>query len=154
MFKGLALAIAHLKVGLKGRKQHIGIYPNKLVYRVLEKLRKHNLIIGYGLYKHKFNFFFQKQLLQPLKVTTLKRRKFLISVHLRYDNMFESIIRDIKCISTSGHRVYFNYHDVVRAYAQGDELLISTTGFGLIFVSEIISFGYKTGGEVILKIVY
>lgn len=156
MFKGFALAIAHLKVGLKGRKNNIGLYPNKLVYQVLEKLRQHNLIIGYGLYKPKGSFVVQKQRLHDnyLKLTTLKKRKFLISVYLRYDIMFEPVIQDIKCISTSGHRVYFNYQSVLRCYAQGHEYLLSTTTYGLIFVSEIVCFGYKTGGEVLLKIVY
>ena len=154
MFKGFTLAIAHLKVGLKGRKNYIGLYPNKLVYRVLEKLRQHNLIIGYGLYRPRVNFVSNTKTNVPNKITTLRRRKFLISVFLRYDNLFESIIRDIKCVSTSGHRVYFNYNDVLRAYAQGDEFLLSTTSFGLIFISEIVTFGYKTGGEVLLKILY
>ena len=78
----------------------------------------------------------------------------LISVFFKYNLQHDSVLRDITMVSTSGHRVYFKYADVFKAYAKGDVYLISTSEYGLKYTFEIILLNLKIGGEVLLKLSY
>ncbi len=152
MFRGLALAMAYLKIGFKTRRSSIYIYPNKFIYSVLNKFLQQGLILGYGIYTNKQLFYTPGVKLN--KTGRIKRRSFLISVYLKYSSTFESVLHDIALVSTAGHRVYFKYAEVYKAYVRGDVYLISTSGFGLLFTYEIILQGLDVGGEVVLRVYY
>lgn len=157
MFTTLALAIAHLKVGFKGRKSSVGIYPNKLVYKILAKLKSNGLILGYGLYRSKGILYKKKNLKynnNNRQETTNKKKNYLISVYFKYDLLYESVLQDLTLISTPGHRVYFKYHDIFKAYNKGEIYLLSLNNGNLVFTSEIILNNLKIGGEVILRLKY
>ena len=115
----LALAIAHLKVGLLSGKSTIGIYPNKIVYKILEKLQKHKLIQGWGIYRnkgfivHSKNLSFNKINQEQKAKTTKLKRFFLISIYFRFDAYKKNVLHDIFIISKPGHRVYFKYYDIL-----------------------------------------
>src|SRR3978361_814022 len=105
MFSRLAHAIGNIKVGVQTKKIKVSCVSNKLIKQILRKLIHEGLIRGFG-----------KNFLKP----------FQIYIYLKYDSHMVSVIKDIKLISTCGHRVYFSFKDVKRAYKTGQFYLLTT----------------------------
>jgi ribosomal protein S8 len=125
----LANMLANIKLGLKTKKLKVRCYSNKFILRILRKL----FFEGYIRGVHNENKY--------------------IFIYLKYDENFIPIFFDIKIISTSGHRVYFTFLQVLEAY-YNNKIYLLTTSKGLFFVHEIVLNNLCLGGEVILFINY
>ena len=91
MWTNLAFFIAHLKVGLKGKKNKINIYPNNIIYKILDKFKEHGYILYYGPYKPRSNFIKNHKIFyNQFRYNFLKNKKrnYLISVYLKYDYLY------------------------------------------------------------------
>jgi len=130
MFTRLSFAIAHIKLGLKIKKLKVKCVPNKLIKKILRKLILDGFLNG-------FSYIYNKP--------------YYIEIYLKYDFNLLPIIKNIKLISTAGHRVYFKYRQVIKAYKKGHYFLLSTTK-GLFTITEIMLYRLKIGGEVILQL--
>ena|ERR1700709_478660 len=132
MFTRLAFAIAHIKLGLKIKKIKVKCIPNKLIKKILRKLILDGFLNGFSY---------------------INNKPYYIEIYLKYDFNLIPIIKNIKLISTAGHRVYFKYRQVVKAYKKSHYFLLSTTK-GLFSITEIMLYQLKIGGEVILQLNY
>ena len=128
----LANAIANLKLGLKMKRLSIRCFPNNFLKRILRKLISEGVLRGFSV--------------------DLENSKIL-RVHLKYDENFFPVIKDLKIISTAGKRVFFKYKEILEVHARGEIYLISTSK-GLFTVDEIVYNNFQIGGEVILRIYY
>jgi small subunit ribosomal protein S8 len=128
----LANTIANIKLGLKTKRISVRCYPTNFLKRILRKLTNEGILRGFSVDLENIN---------------------LIRVHLKYDEYFAPVIKDIKIVSTSGKRVYFKYKEILEVHARGEIYLISTTK-GIFTIDEIVYNNLQIGGEVILRVYY
>jgi ribosomal protein S8 len=132
MFYHFANAIANIKGGMMTKRLIVRCTTNKLNLRILHKFVLEGYIRGFG-------------------IDSLNSKK--LCIFLKYDEQYNSILRNLKVISTPGNRVYFSYKRVLEAYSRGETYLLTTTK-GLFTINEIIYFRLQIGGEVILQIFF
>ena len=128
----LANTIANIKLGFNVKRLSVSCYSNTFIDRILRKLTLEGLIRGFSL---------------DLENPKINR------VYLKYDENFESVIKDLKIISTSGKRVYFKYKEILKAHARGETYFISTSK-GIFTIDEIVYNDMQIGGEVILRVYF
>jgi ribosomal protein S8 len=125
----LANMIANLNLGLKTKKLKVFSFYNKFILRILRKLYFEGYIRG------------------------LELNNNTIFIFLKYDENFLPAFFNIKIVSTSGHRLYFTFKQILHAY-QNNKIYLISTSKGIFFVHEIILNNLNLGGEVILFINY
>lgn len=128
----LANTIANIKSGLKTKKLSIRSYPNNFIKRILRKLTDEGIIRGFS--------------------ADVENRN-LIRIHLKYDEQFTPVIKDLHLVSTSGKRRFLKYKEILESHARGEVYLVSTTK-GLFTIDEIVYNNLQIGGEAILRIYY
>jgi len=101
-----------------------------------------------NLMENVLKVFKEKGYIEDYKVVEDGNKKF-INVTLKYDDNDESVINELKKISTPGRRVYKGYEDI-KSFKKGFGTLVVSTSKGVLANDE--AYKLKVGGEIICSI--
>jgi len=101
-----------------------------------------------NLMENVLKVFKEKGYIEDYKVVEDGNKKF-INVTLKYDDNGDSVINELKKVSTPGRRVYKGYEDI-RSFKKGFGTLVVSTSKGVLANDE--AYKLKVGGEIICSI--
>jgi len=101
-----------------------------------------------NLMENVLKVFKEKGYIEDYKVVEDGNKKF-INVTLKYDDNGDSVINEVKKVSTPGRRVYKGYEDI-RSFKKGFGTLVVSTNKGVLANDE--AYKLKVGGEIICSI--
>ena len=101
-----------------------------------------------NLMENVLKVFKEKGYIEDYKVVEDGNKKF-INVTLKYDDNGDSVINELKKVSTPGRRVYKGYEDI-RNFKKGFGTLVVSTNKGVLANDE--AYKLKVGGEIICSI--
>jgi small subunit ribosomal protein S8 len=91
----------------------------------------------------------QKEYIESFKVVEGKNNKKTINVVLKYDDRDNSVINEIKRISTPGRRVYKGASEL-KSFKNGHGVIVVSTNKGVISNDE--AYAANVGGEVLCTV--